>query len=209
MQQVTNPYPGFVGLDGEPLALGKIYIGIENQDPETNPITAYFDSAAGQTATQPIRTIAGYPDQNGSPAQLWVLGRYSIRVRDAFDQLVFYTASAGADDRPYRVHVQFLGDAPAAQQVICRHVFLDDVSFAANFAGSVEFDVGENPTGDCDFSLRANGVSFGTLTINTSGAVSVTCTAQDFEEGDVLDIITPDAGTDLTDIGGTIGGSLS
>jgi hypothetical protein len=80
MQQVTNPYPGFVGLDGKPLALGKIYIGEENQDPETNPVTVYFDSGAGQTATQPIRTLAGYPDQNGSPAQLWVAGD----IRSAF-----------------------------------------------------------------------------------------------------------------------------
>jgi hypothetical protein len=112
MQQVTNPYPGFVGLDGKPLALGKIYIGEENQDPETNPVTVYFDSGAGQTATQPIRTLAGYPDQNGSPAQLWVTGRYSIRIRDVLDQQVFYVASAGDDGRPYHIHASFLVTLP-------------------------------------------------------------------------------------------------
>jgi hypothetical protein len=209
MQQVTNPYPGFVGLDGKPLALGKIYIGLENEDPETNPITVYFDSGAGQTATQPIRTIAGYPDQNGSPAQLWVTGRYSIRIRDAFDNQVFYVQSAGGDDRPYHIHAEFLGDAPAAQQIICIHVFGVAVSLGANFTGAVWAYVGTNPTGACDFDLRANGVSFGTLTISTLGVVSVTCTAQDFDAGDRLTIHTPDAGTDLADIGITIAGSLS
>jgi hypothetical protein len=209
MQQVTNPYPGFVGLDGKPLALGKIYIGVENEDPETNPVTVYFDDGASQTATQPIRTLAGYPDQNGSPAQLWVTGRYSIRIRDVLDQQVFYVASAGDDGRPYHIHVEFLGDAPAAQQVISKHVFGVAVSLPANFAASVYAHVGTAPTGACDFALHANGVSFGTLTISTLGVVSVSCTAQDFAAGDRLEIVTPDAGTDLADIAIVIIGALS
>lgn len=209
MQQVINPYPGFVGLDGKPLALGKIYIGVENEDPETNPVTVYYDSGASQTATQPIRTIAGYPDQNGSPAQLWVTGRYSIRIRDSQDQQVFYVQSAGADDRPYNIHAEFLGDSPSAQQIVTIHVFGIGVSLGANLADSVWGYVDTLPTGDCDFDLQANGVSFGTLTVSTSGTISVSSTAQDFSAGDRLTIVTPDAGTDLKDIGITIAGVLS
>lgn len=209
MQQVTNPYPGFVGLDGKPLALGKIYIGVENQDPETNPITAYFDSGASQTATQPIRTIAGYPNQSGAPAQLWVAGRYSIRIRDAQDQLVFYRPSAGDNTRPYRVHAWFGGDPPSAQQVISKHIFADSVSFAANFAGSVWAHVGTNPSGATDFVLAANGSSFGTLSISTLGVVTVSCTAQTFTAGQRLEIITPAGGTSLANIAITIAGTVS
>jgi hypothetical protein len=209
MQQVTNPYPGFVGLDGKPLAIGKIYIGEENEDPETNPVTVYFDAAAAQTATQPIRTLAGYPDQNGSPAQLWVTGRYSIRVRNAQDEQVFYTASAGADGRPYHIHAEFLGDAPGVSALVCIHVFGIAVSLPANFTASIEVYVDSPPTDACDFDLRANGVSFGTLTIDTSGDVSVTCTAQDFVKGDRLTIVSPDTSTDIADFAFTIIGSLS
>jgi hypothetical protein len=209
MQQVTNPYPGFVGLDGKPLALGKIYIGEENQDPETNPVTVYFDDGASQTATQPIRTLAGYPDQNGSPAQLWVTGRYSIRIRDVLDQQVFYVASAGNDGRPYHIHVEFLGDAPGVSQIVGIHVFGTSVSLGANFAGAVFAYAGSPPSDNCDFDLQAQGISFGTLTISTLGVVSVSCTAQDFTENQVLTIVSPDTSTDIADFAITIVGALS
>lgn len=209
MQQVTNPYPCFNGLDGTPLSLGKIYIGEENEDPETNPVTVYYDEAAQQTATQPVRTIAGYPDQNGSPAQLWVVGKYSIRVRDSLGNQIFYVASAGGDDRPYHIHTQFLAASPAAQAYVCIHVFGVGVSLGANLTGSVWAYVGTPPTANCDFDIRANGVSFGTLTITTLGAVSVTSTAQNFAAGDRFTIKAPAGATDLVDLGITIAGVLS
>lgn len=209
MLQVVSPYPCFNALDGKPLALGKIYIGEENQDPETHPVTVYYDSGASQVATQPVRTIAGYPDQNGTPAQLWVTGRYSIRVRDNQGQQIFYVPSTGGDDRPYHIHAEFLGASPSTQQIICIHVFGVGVSLPANLSGSVWAWVGTAPTSSCNFDLQANGVSFGTLTVNTSGVVSVSCTAQNFSAGQRLTIVAPSVATDLANIGITIAGSLS
>jgi hypothetical protein len=209
MQQVQNPYPGFVGLDGTPLELGKIYIGQENADPEVSPVSVYFDSGATQLASQPIRTIGGYPDQNGSPAQLWVTGKYSIRVRDSLGNQIFYVASAGGDDRPYHIHTQFLAASPAAQGYICIHVFGVGVSLSANLSGSVWAYVATPPSSNCNFDLRANGISFGTLTISTLGTVSVSSTAQSFNAGDRLTIVTPAGGTDLVNLGITIAGVLS
>ena len=209
MQQVQNPYPGFVGFDRTPLELGNIYIGAENEDPETNPVTVYFDSGASQTASQPIRTIAGYPDQNGSPAQLWVTGKYSIRIRDAQGNQVFYNQSAGGDDRPYHIHTQFLAASPGAQAYVCIHVFGIGVSLGANLSGSIWAYVATPPSASCDLDMRANGVSFGTLTISTSGTVSVTSTAQDFATGDRFTLKAPAGGTDLVDLGITIAGVVS
>lgn len=77
---INPPYPIFTDIDGQPLEDGFILIGAANLDPQGNPINVYWDEALLVPAPQPIRTLAGYPSRNGTPARLYVNSDYSIRV---------------------------------------------------------------------------------------------------------------------------------
>lgn len=75
------PISSFLDVDGKPLENGYVYIGTAGLDPVANPITAYWDAAATQVAAQPIRTIGGYPSNNGVRSRLYVNAvDYSIKV---------------------------------------------------------------------------------------------------------------------------------
>ena len=92
-------YPVFHGLDGLPLDGGSIYIGYAGQSAEAAPLPIYWDEARTIPAAQPVRTVNGYPDRNGSPASIYVQSDettqdYSITVRDRSGRLV-YTALQG------------------------------------------------------------------------------------------------------------------
>ena len=78
--EVNPPFPIFSDIDGQPLEAGYIWIGQVNLDPQTNPINVYWDGALTIAAPQPIRTLAGYPSRNGTPARFFVGQNYSIRV---------------------------------------------------------------------------------------------------------------------------------
>lgn len=95
--ELSNPFPTFTDLNGEPLENGKIFIGKINLNPETNPVPVFFDGALTIPAVQPIRTIAGYPSRDGTPGQLFVSDiDLSITVRDKNDKLVFSNLDANA-----------------------------------------------------------------------------------------------------------------
>jgi hypothetical protein len=79
---IQPPFPIFTDTDGSPLENGYIWLGTANQDPQANPITAYWDAALTITAAQPIRTSGGYPSRSGTPARLYVASDYSIRVQN-------------------------------------------------------------------------------------------------------------------------------
>jgi hypothetical protein len=216
VQEIRNPFSFYAGLDGLALELGYIRIGNENTDPDViaNQKAVWFDAAGTQAAAQPIRTLAGYPDRDGSPARLYVEGPYSIRVRNAAGEQVFYAQSAGEAEavgagQPYFMHVQFLGDSPSAQQVVSKHLFARDVSFETDLPDLAWFHVGTAPTGDCVFSMRYDGTEYGTLTIDTAGDLFVECDALEAEQGHYWTLVTPDAGTDLAVIGGTIEGETA
>lgn len=91
LTQVTGPYPIFTDLDGSPLDDGYLYIGEANQDPETNPIQVYWDSALTIPATQPIRTNNGYAWRNGTPGLLYTGGEFSITIRNKRNEFVLYS----------------------------------------------------------------------------------------------------------------------
>lgn len=93
---VNPPFPLFTDVDGQPLDDAYIYIGTENQNPVTNPITVYWDAALTITAAQPIRTSGGYPVYNGTPARFYTNSNYSILVRDKNGAFV-YTAAGETD----------------------------------------------------------------------------------------------------------------
>src|SRR5690348_17402831 len=91
MQRVGNPFELWLDQHGNPLDGGKIYIGTAGADPETSPITPYWDSALTIPAAQPLRTRGGVIVNNGSPAVVYVSDAdYSTRVRDAAGNLVCY-----------------------------------------------------------------------------------------------------------------------
>jgi hypothetical protein len=89
---VQTPYPPFADADGAPLENGYIWLGSAGLDPQSNPVTAYFDAALTIAAAQPIRTQGGYPVYQGTPARIYINGtNYSIRVMNK-NGLTVYTA---------------------------------------------------------------------------------------------------------------------
>lgn len=87
--EVKPPYPAFAGADGQPLENGYIWIGTVNLSPQTNPINVYWDEANTISASQPIRTLNGYPSRNGTPARFYVTDDYSIQVLDSKGSVVY------------------------------------------------------------------------------------------------------------------------
>jgi hypothetical protein len=70
---------------------GYLYIGDQNDDPETNPIQVFWDSALTIPATQPIRTNSGYAWRNGTPGLLYTAGPFSITIRNKRNEFVLYS----------------------------------------------------------------------------------------------------------------------
>jgi hypothetical protein len=86
---VQSPYPIFTDTDGDPLESGYIWIGVANLDPQVNPLTAFWDAALTMPAVQPIRTLAGYPSQAGSPGRIYASADHSIRVTNKRGTIIF------------------------------------------------------------------------------------------------------------------------
>ena len=86
---VSTPFPIFTDIDGQPLENGYIFIGIANLGPIGNPINVYWDAALTIPAAQPIRTLGGYPINNGTPARIYVNSQYSIQVQNRNGSVVY------------------------------------------------------------------------------------------------------------------------
>jgi hypothetical protein len=91
---IQPTYPIFTDIDGQPLEAGFVWIGQANLDPQVNPINVYWDAALSIPATQPVRTLGGYPSRNGTPARLYVNSDYSIRVMNRNGSAVYSAPSA-------------------------------------------------------------------------------------------------------------------
>jgi hypothetical protein len=91
---IQPTYPIFTDIDGQPLEAGYVWIGTANLDPQTNPTPVYWDAALTILAPQPIRTLAGYPSNNGTPARLYVNSDYSIRVMNKNGSTVYSAPEA-------------------------------------------------------------------------------------------------------------------
>jgi hypothetical protein len=91
---IQPTYPIFTDIDGQPLDSGYVFIGIANLNPIGNPISVFFDAALTQPAAQPIRTIAGYPSNAGTPARLYVNSDYSIQVQNKNGSVVYSAPAA-------------------------------------------------------------------------------------------------------------------
>lgn len=87
---VEVPFPVFYDRAGEPLENGYVWIGQANLNPQTNPIQVYFDRNLTQPAAQPLRTLAGYISNAGTPAQVYVdAASFSILVQDKNGTMVY------------------------------------------------------------------------------------------------------------------------
>ena len=87
---VEVPFPVFYDRAGEPLENGYVWIGQANLNPQTNPIQVYFDRDLTQPAAQPLRTLAGYISNAGTPAQIYVDAvNFSILVQDKNGTMVY------------------------------------------------------------------------------------------------------------------------
>lgn len=82
-------------VNGSPMDFGTLYIGVANQDPETNPITVYWDSALTQVATQPLSISAGAVMHNGARAAVYASAvNYSFRAKNRSGTVVDYVAAS-------------------------------------------------------------------------------------------------------------------
>ncbi len=90
---INPPFPIFANIDGDPLDGGKIYVGVANLDPVTNPVALYWDAGLTIPATQPIVTSGGYAVRNGTPAIFYADAvSVSITLKDAVGVTVFTAA---------------------------------------------------------------------------------------------------------------------
>lgn len=94
MTAITAPLPLFFDDDGTPLDGGYVYIGTSGANPETSPVSVYWDSALTQPAAQPLRTVRGQIARSGSPSPVYVNSDYSLTVRDKRKALLLYEPTA-------------------------------------------------------------------------------------------------------------------
>lgn len=102
MSQAIKPsFHVFQDIDGQPLENGNIYVGIAGQSPiaQANRVQVYWDADLTIPATQPIRTISGYPMRSGSPSMFFVAeDDYSLQVSDRSNSSIYAKLSGNAVD---------------------------------------------------------------------------------------------------------------
>lgn len=99
MLQIQSPFQQFFGLSGDPLDDGQIYIGTAGQNPETNQVEVFWDSAGTLPAVQPFKTLNGYLARSGTPARVYISGtKFSMVVKDSRGRVVFSILDATTQD---------------------------------------------------------------------------------------------------------------
>jgi hypothetical protein len=86
---IGNSFPQFKDSDGSVLNAGYIYFGVVNLNPETNPVSVYWDTAFTQPAAQPIRTLNGFIVRDGTIANLYTNTNYSTTVKNKNGTLLY------------------------------------------------------------------------------------------------------------------------
>lgn len=98
MAYIVSPFTTFADTDGTPLNNGYVYIGTENLNPVTNPISVYWDEALTQSAAQPLRTLNGFFSRSGTPARVYTgATNFSMVVNNDKGELVYSSASISGD----------------------------------------------------------------------------------------------------------------
>lgn len=102
--KLGNPIPYWNDARGLLLDGGSIYVGVANDDPETNPITVYSDVALTVPVTQPINTVGGFAtNETGIPILLFVAEtNFSMTTRDNTGALVSYSPETYVDTSAFQ-----------------------------------------------------------------------------------------------------------
>lgn len=162
---VQPTYPIFTDIDGQPLEAGYIWIGTTNLDPQVNPIAVYWDAALTLPAAQPVRTLAGYPANNGTPARLYVNSDYSIRVMNKKGSVV-YSAPAATE----RYNEAILTGVDASQVTYTPPVGGVPTDAEEKFARYISvLDFGADPTGATDSTAAFQAALDAARGANSSG----------------------------------------
>lgn len=114
MLPISAPLTQYNDNAGQPLNLGYLYFGQVNDNPETAPITVYWDIAGTQPAAQPIRTIGGYASRNGTPANVYSSANYSLLVKKSNGVQVFYGKDSSQFDAAISLNNSFRGSNGAS-----------------------------------------------------------------------------------------------
>lgn len=126
-----NPIPQYFDLDGSPLDGGKLYFGVVNANPETSPITVYWDAAGTQPAAQPVRTLNGFPVRSGSPAVIYADVDYSLTVRDKKGRLVLYAKSSADFGNASTIQAAIDALSASIDKRFAEYVNITDPAFGA------------------------------------------------------------------------------
>lgn len=94
MSPIETAFKVFTDRTGLPLDLGKVYLGLPNQNPVTAPLPVFWDAAGTQPALQPLPVVNGYIVRAGTPANVFIDGAYSELVVDSKGQQVFYARNS-------------------------------------------------------------------------------------------------------------------
>lgn len=153
MLDTDNSFPFYADLRGNPLQNGKVWYGTSGQNPITNPVSVYWDSAGTQPASQPITINNGRPSLNGAPARVWVNGDYSRLVQDNLGRQVLYEQS-----------VQPAANAPK---------MVTDYATLRAYAGSATMAIVTDPNTSGTFAVDATDVTSadngGTIIVANNG----------------------------------------
>ena len=91
-KNISQEYPLFNDIDGQPLENGNIYIGTAGLAAETNQITVYWDLALTDPVTQPIRTKGGYLSKSNVLSNIYTtVSDYSTTIKDKNNFLITST----------------------------------------------------------------------------------------------------------------------
>ena len=94
MTMFLAPYTAIADIDGSPLDAGFIYFGEFGKNPESSPVSVFWDADFTIPAAQPIRTRNGYPVRNGSPAKIYLREpMHSISVKNRNGSTIFVDVS--------------------------------------------------------------------------------------------------------------------
>lgn len=150
MSTINNPFSLYTDATGKPLDGAYIYIGQAGQNPETAPVSVYWDEAKTIPAAQPLRTVSGFINRNGSAANVHLAGAYSITVKDKNGVVVFSDLNRVTNPDGYLANLTFgsivagLGFMPvnaganASSMLGKAYVFSEYTDFNANDANTLE-----------------------------------------------------------------------
>lgn len=95
VNSILPPYPIFANAAGEPLEAGYIYVGEPGFEARSTPKTSFFDKLltipTGTASGAAVRTVAGFPARNGSPAMIYADEDYSLTVTDRDGRVIYTT----------------------------------------------------------------------------------------------------------------------